>query len=217
MHGKDFQIIPPKIIEAWKSGEYYSGDVPSVSYEYLGVSLASRGWYVYEASNETETTLKGVAKIDFKDDSLFIGGLRLYTNKNTERAGLFWMSEFSHFLNANEVIWVYRIFDLANRSSVFENYLSEDSFETAQRNFAEPNFGLIAAEWNALLDRVRLHLYDDLEEVESECERTKGIVDKGLLHFFVKEGRAQYRQIYSPRHSGPLIGGEARYTKVYKL
>lgn len=217
MENKDFQLIPHRIIEAWINGEYYSGDVPSISYEYLGVSLALRGWYIYETKSQTETILKGVAKIDFRDGALFIGGVRLYTNKQTERYGLFWTSEFSHFLSANEVIWVYKIFSLEHRSPVFANYLNESSLKTVQRDFEQPNFGLSKSEWNPLLDRIRLCLYDDLREVESECERTNGIIDRGLLHFFVREKRAQYRQIYSPGHSGPLIGGEACYTKVYKL
>ena len=150
-------------------------------------------------------------------ERFFIGGVRLYSNQAGERKHLFWMSEFSHFLNDNEIIWVYKIFNYDNSSRCFEHYLDEASLKVTRECFDKLQFGLGKDEWNNLLDRIRLNLYDDLREVEAECERTKGEIVRGLLHFFVKEKRAQYRQIYSPSHGGPLIGGEACYTRVSKL
>jgi hypothetical protein len=216
MESKEFQLIPNEIIEAWISGEFYCGDVPSVSYEYLGVSLALRGWYTYEAKLSGQTILKGVAKIDFKDGTLFIGGMRIYSIKPGEGT-LFWFSEFSHFLNENEIIWVYKIFHYDDGRRCYEHYLDEPSIKVAQRCFNQPQFGLGKDEWNHLLDRIRLNFYDDLKEVEADCERKKRQADRGLLHFFVKEKRAQYSQIYSQSHTGALIGGEACYTRICKL
>lgn len=216
MEGKNFQFIPTEIIEAWIRGEYYSGEVPSISYQYIGVSLALRGWYTYEVKPQDETIIKGVAKIDFKDGALFVGGMRLYSNRDNENSNLFWMSEFAHFLNENEIIWVYKIFNFKCGSHWLDQYLDKRSRSKAAKYFDQPNFGLNNAQWNRLLDRIRINFYDDLKHIEADCER-RGQIDRGLLHFFVKERRAQYGQIYSPSHSGPIIGGEACYSKVWRL
>jgi hypothetical protein len=217
VESKDFQLIPNEIIEAWIRGEYYSGDLPSISYQYIGISLALRGWYVYETKLSTEPLFKGIVKIDFKDGELFIGGVRLYTNLEGGRPNLFWMSEFSHFLNENEIIWVYKIFNYDCDHHLFNRYLNETSLTAANHHRDKEHFSLDKDEWNSMLDRIRVHLYDDLKEIEAECGRKKGQIDKGLLHFFIRERRAQYRQIYLPEHTGPPIGGEATYTKVFKL
>ncbi len=216
MENKHFQLIPNEIIQAWIRGEYYSGDLPPVAYQYIGISLALRGWYIYEAKSSTETALKGIVKIDFKESELFIGGMRLYTNQKGSLCNLFWMSEFSHFLNENEIIWIYRIFNYDCSPEYFQRYLSNTSVEAAHQNFGKECFGLDNDEWNHMLDRIRTHLYDDLRDVEADCERKKGRVDKGFLHFFIKEKRAQYRQIFSPEHAGSLIGGDSYYTSVSK-
>jgi hypothetical protein len=216
MESKEFQLIPNEIIEAWIRGEYYSSDLPSLPYKYIGISLALRGWYIYEARSLKEKVLKGVVKIDFKGSELFVGGMRLYTNQAGRICNLFWMSEFAHFLNENEIIWVYKIFNYDSGQPFFRRYLDDGRAESAKLHFDEDYFGLDRDAWNHMLDRIRTHLYEDLREVEADCERRECRIDKGLLHFFIREKRAQYRQIYSPEHTGVPIVGDSYYTRVSK-
>jgi hypothetical protein len=217
MNTNDFDAVPTQIIEAWARGEYYGGDPPSPSYNYIGITLALRGWYVYEAKEGDQVVVKGVVKIDFRGAELFIGGLRLYPNQGSPGRALFWVSEFANFLNENEVIWVYKVFASDAHTAWSSKYIDPIALNTAQSNVADLHFGLQSSAWNQLLDRIRTDLYDDLEEVQANNDRIRAPIVRGLLHFWVRERRAQYRQIYSPEDTGPLIGGEAIYTRVSKL
>jgi len=217
MESNEYQLIPDAIVDAWLRGEYYSGDLPSIPYQYIGISLALRGWYIYEAQTETETKLKGISKIDFSEGSLSIGGIRLFTGQDGDKRNLFWVSEFSHFLNENEILWVYKIFNCDIGAEWLRAYISDSALSSTVEHFNEKCFGLAKEDWNQLLDRIRSSLFNDLRIIECDCEQRNMRVDRGLLHFFIKEKIAQYRQIYSPEYTGSLIAGEANYTRVIKL
>ena len=213
----DFDAVPTEIVEAWARGEYYGGDPAPPSYHYIGITLALRGWYVYEAKEQDQIVVKGIVKIDFRGAELFIGGLRLYSDQGLPGRAFFWVSEFANFLNENEVIWVYKVLASDVHAAWVNKYIDESTLRTAQANVKDLHFGLQPGAWNKLLDRIRINLYDDLEEVEANNDRQRAPLVRGLLHFWVRERRAQYRQIYSPEDTGPLIGGEAKYTRVSRL
>lgn len=214
MESKDFQYIPTDIIDAWAKGDYYSGDIPSVSYKRLGIALSLRGWYTYESLNPKDPKFRGVAKIDLKGPSLFMGGIRLY-NSTGKKDIVFWRSEFSHFLSDNEIIWFYYIFNHRD-PEVIKYYLTDEEWlQNMGQYFAEPRFGLTDQAWNNLLDSIRGRFEDDIAQVEARCSEDQ--TDKVLLHYYVKEQKAQYRQIFAEEASDQKsIAGSSRYIKVCK-
>src|SRR5437879_4273302 len=109
MSSQGFHPIPPDIIEAWAKGEYYVGDIPSISYTRLGTALFLRGWYTYQHVDEDKERFGGVVKIDIKGSFLFMGGIRLHNSES--KTTVFWRSEASHFVSDNEIIWFYSIFN----------------------------------------------------------------------------------------------------------
>ena len=213
MDSKDFQYIPTDIIDNWAKGDYYSGDIPSISYKRLGIALSLRGWYTYEGLTTKDPKFRGVAKIDLKGPSLFMGGIRLYSNPGKKDI-VFWRSEFSHFLSDNEIIWFYYIFNYRD-PEVTKHYFSDEWLGNMNNFFAEPQFGLSDQAWNNLLDGIRNRFDDDIAGVEARCSESQK--DKVLLHYYIREQKAQYRQIFSEEAlDHKSIAGSSQYIRVYK-
>ncbi|MCH7519372.1 MAG: hypothetical protein IH964_10160 [Candidatus Dadabacteria bacterium] len=242
---KDFQVIPNEIINLWLRGEYYSGDILPISYQYIGISIALRGWYTYKADifyreegkyEIRDSVIQGVAKIDIKDKSLFVGGVRLLSQNKPQF--LFWRSEFSHFLNEKEIISYYKIFYYDVDKMLLDKGYIDNSFVKSIKPLNESsNFGLSIDQWNRLLCALRNSFDDDIETVEAECYRKEEkCVIKGILHFSIKEfienlGRneyepikALYRQVYPfpeeaeyPKGEKFILAGRAEFKSVKLL
>lgn len=142
-----FQVIPTEIFEAWAKGEYYVGDIPSISYTRLGTALYLRGWYTYENESGSKDTLSGVARIDIRGPFLSLGGIRL--REDDKRVAVFWKTEASHFVSDNEIIWFHRVFNAKVADELLATYLPHGWLD--QRGpFPPDRFGLDKDQWNHL-------------------------------------------------------------------
>jgi hypothetical protein len=183
-----FQLIPTDVIKAWSKGEYYVGDIPSISYRHLGIALLMRGWYTYvdTSGDPTRETWSGVAKVDIKGSVLAMGGVRLFG-----REAVFWRTEHSFIQDESEIIWFYSGFScdsptaLTNiRSKYIQNW-------TLDLHKPETQFGMDAEQWAGLLKTLATSFDEDVELIAqtraAEKLKTQQPLkrDLGMLRFRV--------------------------------
>jgi hypothetical protein len=221
MSSQGFHPIPPDIIEAWAKGEYYVGDIPSISYTRLGTALFLRGWYTYQHADQDRERFGGVVKIDIKGSFLLMGGIRLHDSKS--RTTVFWRSEASHFLSNNEIIWFYSIFncDLTGKEAdVRAKYVSDSWLQQTEYSSPENHFSMSVEEWNNLLDKLRTDFDSDIERIQKSCPAEQ--IDEGMLRYDLvpdEQNRHQttYYQFYSaPGKERALLRGAAYFVKTSK-
>lgn len=175
MEGKGFPLIPADIVKAWSRGEYHVGDVPSISYQHLGVALLLRGWYTYVDETQTGPAKKwaGIAKVDIKGSVLSMGGIRLF-----DKYPIFWRTEHS-YIQDNQIIWFYSGFNSApvETRDLREKYFSKEW----QLKKHSKHFGIPDADWDSLLLKLANDFDEDVERVFRHCDAANK--DSGMLRF----------------------------------
>lgn len=175
MDGKGFPLIPADIVKAWSRGEYYVGDIPSISYRHLGIALLLRGWYIYADKERTERKKwGGLAKVDINGSVLSMAGVRLFDSKP-----VFWKTEHSYIRNEKEVIWFYSGFDCEVPERLREKY----SNKAWQLKETEKRFGLQPEQWHEFLRNVGSDLDADVDRIKGSCGENN--IDHGMLRFNV--------------------------------
>jgi hypothetical protein len=213
------QIIPTDIIEAWAKGEYFLGDVPSLSYSRLGTALFLRSWYTYQDRNE----LAGVAKIDIKGPVLLMGGIRLL--EKGKRCAVFWQTEVSHFVDDTEILWFHAVLDLdasPDFKSTAADYVTDEWLKGKGKVSVEKQFGMKPAVWNQLLDRLYATFDTDVARLRQICPPER--IDHGMLRFPIAtdaQGRhsCEYYQFYTPDPAvqRKLLQGTSYFKKAAKV
>lgn len=187
MNGQGFPLIPADIVKAWSKGEYYVGDIPSISYRHLGIALLLRGWYIYADKDRTNRKKwGGLAKVDINGSVLSMVGVRLFDSKL-----VFWKTEHSYIRDEKEVIWFYSGFDCEVPQEIQEKYL-DSKWRLREQ---EKRFGLKPESWQGLLKRMASDLDGDADRLKGVCG--EGNMDHGMLRFNVHlyEGRNLDREI----------------------
>jgi len=219
---KGLQLIPTDIIEAWAKGEYYVGDIPSISYARLGTALFLRSWYTYESPAGDPNKLAGVAKIDITGSFLFVGGIRLVDDgKNT---AVFWKTQASHFANDKEVIWFHSVFNpdfgQPDAAAIRSKYVPASWLRNGKAASATDCFGMTPVAWNALLDTLRTDFDSDIERLQQQCPPER--IDDGMLRYSIipaqdQTHRCEYYQFYSAANGErSLIKGVSLFKKTFK-
>jgi len=210
MESKGFQLIPTEVIKAWTQGEYYVGDIPSISYRHLGNALLLRGWYTYVDENESRADWAGVARVDIKGPVLSMGGIRLFGDHI-----VFWRTVDS-YVRDDKIIWFYKGYNCAlpeSANGLSDKYLKKDQ----QRDSKIPHerFGLSDEDWKGLLGNLATDFDVDVEETKRLCPPEK--IDHGMLEFGVHLDPNGFRQCdyhhYGSDAKQPETG-RSRFTKV---
>jgi hypothetical protein len=216
----DFYRVPEEVIKAWERGEYFTGNVPSLAYKYLGIALGLRGLYTYTGPSEND--FKGVAKIDLKGQELIMTGVRFWDRKDQPDIK-FWKTEFSHFLSDEKIIWTYRVFNFSSDADLFYPLATCKKLPSnINKVGAKGRFGFSETHWHELLQFL---LSEDftvtLENIENrgpESIETSGPKStRVMLHFAEikddpkKSIRAEYRQL---DQSGSDIVGESQFERI---
>jgi hypothetical protein len=211
-----FQVIPTEVFEAWTKGEYYVGDIPSISYTRLGTALYLRGWYTYENEPGSEKTLSGVAKIDIRGAFLSMGGIRLL--QQDKRAAVFWKTEASHFVGDDEVLWFYTVLNANIDATLLAAYLPHWWLKEDMPTPRTRHYGLNDDEWGILLDRLRTGFDLDAERIQQQCSPAQ--IDHGMIRFDIKPHadahRSEYYQFYFDGSTRDLIKGVALFKRASK-
>lgn len=216
----EFHVVPTDIIEAWAKGEYYVGEIPSISYTRLGTALFLRGWYTYENEPSDPNKLAGVAKIDIKGPFLLTGGIRLIEAGSPTCA--FWHTEASHFLDDDdEVIWFHSVLNVDFGDPIAAEIRSKYVTASPSANpSADDRLGMPPDAWNNLLDKLRTDFDADIQRLRERCTSAK--IDHGMLRFKTRAGgghhRCEYYQFYQPNSGGrTLITGASLFKKAAKV
>jgi hypothetical protein len=208
MESKGFQLIPTEVIKAWTQGEYYVGEIPSISYHHLGNALLLRGWYTYVDENEERANWAGVARVDIKGPVLSMGGLRLFGDHM-----VFWITVDS-YVRDDKIIWFYKGYNCPPESAngLFDKYLKQD--RPRDSKIPDKRFGLEEEDWRSLLVNLATNFDVDVEEAKRLCQ---GNIDNGVLEFGVSLDPQGFRRCdyhhYGSVASQPLTGC-SRFTKV---
>lgn len=236
MDTKGFQLIPADVIKAWSRGEYYVGDIPSISYRHLGIALLLRGWYVYaDSDTNSREHWAGVAKVDIRGSTLSMGGIRLFGTDRT-----FWTTEHSHIRDDEEIVWFYSGFHCKPDDATFLKYVPSGT--NLDRSLPD-SFGMNKDAWENLLGKLATDFDDDIArmrrsyEQEAELEKKKEteqpadlesdqqtghLIDHGMLRFSVELDKncAGKEKSRSCRYSHYECGSEnattgfSKFTKI---
>lgn len=156
-----FQLIPTDVIKAWAKGDYYVGDIPSISYRHLGIALLLRGWYTYVdiTKDGTHEDWAGVAKVDIKGSVLSMGGVRLFGPN-----AVFWRTEHSYIQDAQEIVWFYSGFkcDTAPLTDISDKYFKNS---TLKLDAPGNRFGMDPERWKDLLRTLATEFDDDIGRI----------------------------------------------------
>lgn len=208
----DFYRVPEEVVKAWERGEYFTGNVPSLAYKYLGIALGLRGLYTYTGSSDDD--FKGVAKIDLKGQELIMTGVRLW-EKTDEPDIKFWKTEFSHFLADDKIIWTYRVFNLSSDADLFARLATCNKLpKNINKVGAEDRFGLSETHWHELLQFL---LSEDFTETLANIENRGPETTRVMLHFAKMNDdpnkliNAEYRQL---DQEGPNISGKTQFKRI---
>lgn len=209
MDRKGFQLIPTEVIKAWTQGEYYVGDIPSISYHHLGNALLLRGWYTYVDEDASRPDWAGVAKVDISGPVLSMGGLRLFGDHM-----VFWRTVDS-YVRDDKILWFYKGYNCAPDSAngLFDKYLKKDRRPPGSRNPHE-RFGLEDEDWRGLLVNLATNFDVDVEEAKRLCQ---GNIDNGMLEFGLSLDPEGFRRC-EYHHYGSVVRqqltGCSRFTKT---
>lgn len=183
-----FQLIPTDVIKAWSQGEYYVGDIPSISYRQLGIALWLRGWYTYVDKTDVKDRKhwSGIAKVDIKGSVLSMGGVRLFGTD-----AVFWRTEHSFIQNEKEIIWFYSGFNCDSPSRL--PAIRDKYFKKWKLDLKAPDkrFGLKREQWGELLMALATEFDEDVETIaqtratENQKSAKPLQKDLGMLRFSV--------------------------------
>jgi len=216
-----FQLIPTDVIKAWSQGEYYVGDIPSISYRHLGIALWLRGWYTYvdKTNVRGRKHWSGIAKVDIKGSVLSMGGVRLFGTD-----AVFWRTEHSFIQDEREIIWFYSGFNCdspTRLSAIRAKYFKKWKLDL---DLPHKCFGLKRDEWGELLMALATAFDDDVEVIAqtraTENQKTDKPLQKdlGMLRFSVdldpkdRVRRCEYYHYDSA--SGVPTAGLSEFRKV---
>lgn len=203
MDSTGFQLIPVDVIKAWAKGDYYIGDIPSISYRHLGIALLLRGWYTYVDTSTDPDRKKwaGVAKVDIKGSVLSMGGVRLFGDH-----AVFWRTEHSYIQNDKEIIWFYSGFNCDHPPppllpDIRKKYFEQDASRldvSQERLGMDPNcwkrlLGSLASDFDEDVERIARARSDEVAEriaqatsgEEKELQKKNLYRDLGMLRFSV--------------------------------
>jgi hypothetical protein len=208
----DFYRVPEEVIKAWERGEYFTGNVPSLAYKYLGVALGLRGLYTYTGKSPKKD-FKGVAKIDLKGQELVMTGVRLWDEKDRPDIK-FWRTEFSHFLSHNKIIWTYVVFNDRSDADLFSQLNWKKLPAKTKTVGSRDRFGFSEEDWNKLL---KFLLSPDFTATIENIESRSPEIIRVMLHFAKIEEAprntisAEYRRL---DQSGSDIAGDSHFERI---
>jgi hypothetical protein len=204
-----FYRIPEEVIKAWERGDYFTGGVPSLAYERLGVALRLRGLYTYE--RETGQDYRGIAKIDLAGGlDLVMAGIRFWIGEQLDVK--FWKTQFSHFLDENnKIIWTYQLFDCVSDEQLWASAGIE------RPDIKGPNsatLGFRPEDWQRLQQFLLKDEFDkELGAAKTRCTSPDQILTI-MLHFEIQtdgEIVALYREL---RQGKEDIAGDSRFKPI---
>lgn len=206
-----FYRIPEEVIKAWERGDYFTGAVPSVAYQYLGVALWLRGLYTYEP--DTGLDFRGIAKISLAGGlDLEMAGIRFWFDNNLDVK--FWKTEFSHFLSEKKIIWTYRLFDCDSKTQLWAQLPGIQDPDINGPNKA--TLGFRPEDWQGIQKFLLTNkFHEELRAAEARC--TPAQILTIMLHFEIQENDdivALYRTLRKLEAKGQDVAGDSRFKRL---